>query len=64
MSELKPCPKCGSRMLFRGVSLRLGEPKFLLRLKKRFCNKGVTCFNCGYYKPTVKAWNRRVYDKF
>jgi hypothetical protein len=60
-SELKPCPKCGSRLLYRGVSYRLGTPRFWIRLQKCF-HKGVTCFNCGYYKPTTKAWNRRAED--
>lgn len=61
-TELKPCPKCGSKLLYRGVAYRLTTPKFWVRLKSRF-KKGVTCFMCGYHKPSAKAWNRRAEDE-
>lgn len=52
----KKCPKCGSVSLARGKAFTIGTPK-LLRLFGQL--HGVTCVNCGYYAPTVRAWNRR-----
>lgn len=59
MSELKPCPICGSKLLFRGKADKAFTPAVIRCINHLFVH-GVTCFACGYYKPTIKSWNRRV----
>ena len=55
-TEIKPCPKCGSWIIMRGKPFTLRTPK-IVRFIRRL--HGVCCVNCGHYKPTIKAWNRR-----
>ena len=57
--KLKPCPKCGRRVLAHGKPCSVGTPKIIWWYRKTFRN-GVTCMICGNYAPTVKAWNRRA----
>lgn len=53
---IKTCPKCGSWFLMRGKPFTLRTPK-IVRFIRRL--HGICCLNCGHYKPTIKAWNRR-----
>lgn len=53
-TELKPCPRCGSRRLANReiITLRVFGQDILLV-------SGVSCMFCGYAKPTKRAWNKR-----
>lgn len=59
-TELKPCPNCRSRLLFRGVHFRIGTPKHWVRIKSCFGRKRVTCLMCGCSKRNAIEWNRRA----
>ena len=59
MAELKPCPKCGSDMLANAKAIKITTPRFLWRLYMRW---GITCINCGYWRHSERAWNRRAED--
>lgn len=57
MDELKPCPKCKSRCLCKGVPFKAGTQKLIIKIRALH---GVTCLNCGYHKATARSWNRRA----
>lgn len=74
MSELKPCPFCGSEDIFQTYSQ---EYAFGLKHPKIFCNSCKAIFSVEDDSPytnceedyayrrvkTVEAWNRRVKDE-
>lgn len=55
--QVKPCPKCGGRILARGAAVKCTTPKVLRPFLWRY---GVTCVRCGYWKYSIKAWKRRA----
>lgn len=63
MTELKPCPFCGSADIRIDRSLLLRDPPIRLY--------GITCRQCdatvGHNfiseEAAIKAWNRRTYDE-
>ena len=61
MSELKPCPFCGSHA-------HVHEDQRFLAKKYNFPKWYIVCYGCGIRTPTVtmeqavKFWNRRVSD--
>ena len=57
MDELERCPFCGGGVLCRGKASRIGTPK-VIKLMRLILPHGVTCVECGYYKPSVKSWNK------
>lgn len=57
MSELKPCPRCKSKIIAKGRAFSCYTPK-VIRIITGW--HGVTCVLCGYYAPTIAAWNRRA----
>lgn len=64
MSELKPCPFCGSEDIWCGsydvVPKRAGRPvyNFLYAVKCKKCEMGRDFFS--WEKDAVNAWNRRA----
>lgn len=58
-TELKPCPFCGSRILAEGMPIKITTPKVLRPVMRRI---GVMCVRCGYWKHSIRAWNRRTED--
>ena len=59
MAELKPCPFCGGRILAEGMPIKITTPKVLRPVMRRI---GVMCVRCGYWKHSIRAWNRRAED--
>lgn len=56
---VKPCPKCGRRILAYGKPCSVRTPKIIRWYRKTF-RHGVTCVVCGNYAPSVRTWNRRA----
>lgn len=55
--NVKPCPKCSGRILAKGMTIKCTTPKVLRPVLLRI---GVTCVRCGYWKHSIRAWNRRT----
>lgn len=60
MAELKPCRKCGSKVLALGKPYKYNAPRWLRMWR---LSHGVVCVMCGYYEPFVFLWNRRENDE-
>ena len=59
MTDLKPCPVCGSTYLFRGKGVSCSTLRIIRYFRLTFPH-GVTCMNCGFHKATIRGWNRRA----
>ena len=59
MAELKPCPKCGGRILTYGMPIKVTTPKVLRPMMRVL---GIMCVCCGHWKISIRAWNRRAED--
>lgn len=53
----KPCPKCGRRLLMAGRPFKITTPRWLRQLGMRY-PIGVCCIYCGYWKRSLRAWNK------
>ena len=58
MSELKPCPFCGSKAILETFTTAFEKvPRYRVRCEKCFCQT-----NWDYFEAdeVIEAWNRRV----
>lgn len=55
--QVKPCPKCKGVILAKGMPIKVTTPKMIRPLMHRI---GIVCIRCGYYKHSLRAWNRRA----
>ena len=59
MVDLKPCPKCGCGVLAKGVPVKITTPRMLRPVMRLI---GYTCVRCGYWRHSMRSWNRRAED--
>ena len=57
LQKLRECPACGGRILAKGMPIKITTPKVLWPMMRRI---GVVCVRCGYWKHSIRAWNRRA----
>lgn len=55
----KPCPKCGHRILAAGRPFKITTPAWIRRWNLHH-PIGVCCMHCGYWKRSLRAWNKAV----
>lgn len=59
---VKACPRCGHRLLAAGRPFKITTPAWFRRWEMRH-PIGVSCISCGYWKRSLRAWNKAAAKK-